>query len=196
MNWPERVRKSPGASQWQPPPNNAVKCALKRPAFAAADIHCFRWSICLNVAFVSHGGSRHAYGSLELLHVFAISRRVFEQPGQGGRRKGARHRISTALLEAIAKDFAEHGEEVVKITRIEKPVEYLRIVAGLLPRELEITVGPLQKISDDELEKLIADARHKLIDITPSNAGGGAGPAKDAEPARLLSPLSQTTRIS
>ena len=37
---------------------------------------------------------------------------------------GSRDRISTALLEAIAKDFEEFGEEAVKIARIEKPVEY------------------------------------------------------------------------
>ena len=116
------------------------------------------------------------------------------QPGHPsvGRRKGARHRISTALLEAIAKDFAEHGEEVVKITRIEKPVEYLRIVASLLPRELEITVGPLEQISDDELEKLIADARHKLIDITPG-AGVGEGAPASGEQVKLLQSVSKAT---
>ena len=116
------------------------------------------------------------------------------QPGQGGRRKGARHRISTALLETIAKDFAEHGEEVVKITRIEKPVEYLRIVASLLPRELEITVGPLQEISDQELELLIERAReqHRLIDITP-NAGGGEAETADGGQAPILSSISSTT---
>ena len=116
------------------------------------------------------------------------------QPGQGGRRKGARHRISTALLETIAKDFAEHGEEVVKITRIEKPVEYLRIVASLLPRELEITVGPLQEISDQELELLIERAReqHRLIDITPTT-GGGEASETDGRPAEILLSVSKAT---
>ena len=31
------------------------------------------------------------------------------QPKIGGRRKGTRDRIATALLEAIAKDFEEFG---------------------------------------------------------------------------------------
>jgi hypothetical protein len=116
------------------------------------------------------------------------------QPGHQsvGRRKGARHRISTALLEAIAKDFAEHGEEVVKITRIEKPVEYLRIVASLLPRELEITVGPLQEITDEELEKLIADARANIIDVTPTT-GSRESAAENGEPVKLLSSVSKAT---
>ena len=58
----------------------------------------------------------------------------------GGRRKGSRDKIETALLEGIAADFAEHGQEAIKIARMERPVEYLRIVASLLPKELEQTI--------------------------------------------------------
>src|SRR5262245_54157865 len=116
------------------------------------------------------------------------------QKGQGGRRRGARHRISTALLEAIARDFEEFGEETVRITRVEKPVEYLRIVASLLPKELEITVGPLQEISDQELELLIEDARkqHRLIDVT-RNVGSREEETADREPVKLLSSVQKTT---
>ena len=112
----------------------------------------------------------------------------------GGRRRGARHRISTALLEAIAKDFEEFGEETVKITRLEKPVEYLRIVASLLPRELEVTIGPLQEISDEELELLIERTRqqHRLIDVT-ANVGGREEETADREPVKLLSSVQKTT---
>src|SRR5262245_29796056 len=114
--------------------------------------------------------------------------------GQGGRRRGARHRISTALLEAIGRDFEEHGEETVRITRVERPVEYLRIVASLLPRELEVTIGPLQEISDQELELLIERAReqHRLIDITPTTGGREESEA-DGGPAPVLSALPKTT---
>jgi len=77
-------------------------------------------------------------------------------PGKGGgRRKGSRDRISTALLEAIAKDFEEFGEEAVKIARVEKPVEYLRIVASLLPKEFEIVDSRLHDITDEELDAFI-----------------------------------------
>jgi len=56
----------------------------------------------------------------------------------GGRRKGTRDRINTALLEAIAKDFEEFGADAVKIARVERPVEYLRVVASLLPKNLRL----------------------------------------------------------
>lgn len=62
------------------------------------------------------------------------------QPSKGGRRKGSRDRIQTDMLEAIAEDFALHGKEAIKIARIERPTEYLKLVASLLPREVEATI--------------------------------------------------------
>ena len=52
------------------------------------------------------------------------------EPKTGGRAKGAKNRLSHA-----AEDFEQHGVEALKIARIEKPVEYIRIVAGLMPKE-------------------------------------------------------------
>ena len=83
-------------------------------------------------------------------------------PAQGGRRKGSRTRIATALLEEIAKDFEAHGAEAVKIARVERPVEYLRVVASLLPKEFEITTTTIaNELTDDELEALIEHARQQ-----------------------------------
>jgi hypothetical protein len=83
------------------------------------------------------------------------------QPSRGGRRKGSRDRIATALLEEIAKDFEEHGAEAIKIARMERPVEYLRVVASLLPKEFEITDNRLKDIPDDELDAFIELARQR-----------------------------------
>ena len=81
----------------------------------------------------------------------------------GGRRQGARNRISTALLTAFAEDFEKFGEETVRITRVEKPVEYLRIAASLLPKEFEITHSQqLQELDDGELEQFINRLRDEL----------------------------------
>jgi len=109
-------------------------------------------------------------------------------PGKGGgRRKGSRDRIGTALLEAIAKDFEEFGEEAVKIARVEKPVEYLRIVASLLPKEFEIVDSRLHDISDEELDAFIEVARRRVI--TLKDIGDGTAETADREPAQLLPPV-------
>jgi hypothetical protein len=80
----------------------------------------------------------------------------------GGRAKGARNKISTAFLEALAKDFEEHGEAAIKIMRVEKPSEYVRMIASILPREFEITENRLMEIPDDELDFIIERTRREL----------------------------------
>ena len=95
------------------------------------------------------------------------------QSPRGGRRKGSRDRISTALLEAIAADFEAHGDEAVKIARVERPVEYLRIVASLLPKEFEITDNRLKDISDDELDLLLEYTRQRIARGLAAGADGG-----------------------
>src|SRR5262245_30430076 len=59
-------------------------------------------------------------------------------PRSPGRRVGARNKISTALLESFAKDFEEHGADVVKLVRLEDPATYLKLAFTLLPAEVEV----------------------------------------------------------
>jgi hypothetical protein len=78
------------------------------------------------------------------------------RPKTGGRAKGARNRIAYKLIEALERDFQEHGEEAVRITRIERPYDYLKIIASVIPRELEIvTENRVMELTDDELNDLI-----------------------------------------
>jgi hypothetical protein len=95
----------------------------------------------------------------------------------GGRRTGARHKISTALLEAFAADFAENGAETIKITRLERPTEYLKIAVSLLPTEFEITDNRLTEVSDDELDIIINEVRARIRGAFISDAGSGEGTA-------------------
>ena len=59
----------------------------------------------------------------------------------GGRPKGARNKLGHAFITALQKDFEEHGETIIKVLRVESPVDYCRLVAGLVPKELEIEMN-------------------------------------------------------
>jgi hypothetical protein len=56
--------------------------------------------------------------------------------GGGGRKPGSRNRLGEAFIEAIAEDFADHGEEVIKTVRMRQPSDYLKLVANVLPKEI------------------------------------------------------------
>jgi hypothetical protein len=89
---------------------------------------------------------------------------LFEKgrPKTGGRAKGARNKLSADFLEALAADWREHKDEVIRIVRIESPTDYFRTVANLLPKEFEITENHLMEIPDHELDALIEYARRRI----------------------------------
>jgi hypothetical protein len=114
------------------------------------------------------------------------------QPGQpktGGRARGVKNRLSQAFLKALADDFEQHGEEAIKICRVERPNEYLRVIAHLMPKELEITDNRLNDISDDELDRLITIAKRQLIEAAARDAEGGVESSPNGRPAALLPAL-------
>ena len=100
---------------------------------------------------------------------------LFEKgrPKTGGRAKGAKNRLSHAFLTALAEDFEQHGVETLKIARMERPVEYIRIVAGLMPKELEIMDSRLSDLSDEELDVFIAKLRAQLPGPAVEDVGDG-----------------------
>jgi hypothetical protein len=61
------------------------------------------------------------------------------KPGQsgnpGGRPKGARSKLSESFLKALSEDFATNGIEVIEKVRNDRPHEYLKIAAAVLPKQ-------------------------------------------------------------
>ena len=88
------------------------------------------------------------------------------QPGQSGnpagRPKGSRHKISEAFIAALHEDFVQHGACVIQRVREERPADYMKIVASLLPKELHVQSAPLEDMSDDELMDIIALLRSQI----------------------------------
>ncbi len=87
----------------------------------------------------------------------------------GGRPKGSRNKLGEQFLEALAQDFAEHGQQAIVACREEKPTEYVKVVAGLLPKELLVRKDPVDEMSYEE----IADVLDILKEIV---AGDGQRP--------------------
>jgi hypothetical protein len=81
-------------------------------------------------------------------------------PGSGGRQPGSRNKLQGDFIDALAKDFEENGEGVIRIVRTEDPVQWLKVIASVLPREWLMTdASPLAEMSDEDLAKVIAFAR-------------------------------------
>jgi hypothetical protein len=60
------------------------------------------------------------------------------KPGNSGRPKGARSRLSEAFLKAVADDFEEHGIATLTAMREERPADYIKVIASLMPRDARL----------------------------------------------------------
>ena len=96
------------------------------------------------------------------------------EPGHektGGRVKGSRNKLTAKFIEALCADFEESGDEAIKICRIERPNEYLRVISAILPKELDINDNRLKEIPDDELDVLIELARQRIRSAAKPDSG-------------------------
>lgn len=64
------------------------------------------------------------------------------KPGQSGnpagRPRGARQKLAENFLKELADDFEKHGASAIVEVRETKPDQYLKVIASILPREIEV----------------------------------------------------------
>jgi hypothetical protein len=77
------------------------------------------------------------------------------KPGQSGnpkgRPKGSRNKLGEIFLAALLDDFEEHGVEAIARVRVEQPAQYLKIIASILPRELDIIENELDDLTEEQI---------------------------------------------
>ena len=89
--------------------------------------------------------------------------------GGPGKPKGSRNKLGEEFIQKLYADFQEHGEAAIVKVRTEKPDAYLKVIAGILPKELKIT-----NESDLTDEQLIERIRQLDAAIRPFLAAEGA----------------------
>ena len=92
------------------------------------------------------------------------------KPGQpsanpAGRPKGSRNKLSELFISEMCADFMENGTDVIKRVRTEDPSAYAKIIASILPKQVEVSeVGAFGDMSEQQLDEFIALASRKLRD--------------------------------
>lgn len=88
-------------------------------------------------------------------------------PGGPGRPKGSRNKLGEAFIEALHDDFNQHGVTAIETMRAADPGGYVRVIAGLLPKEFKIETT--SDLTDEQLDARI----RALADLI--NLEGGTG---------------------
>ena len=58
-----------------------------------------------------------------------------------GRPKGSRHKLGEDFLAALLNDFHENGVAAIAAAREQNPSAYLKTIATILPKSLEVDLG-------------------------------------------------------
>jgi hypothetical protein len=80
-----------------------------------------------------------------------------------GRPRGARNKLARKFLEDCLADWQEHGAAAIRICRMEDPVAYCKMMASIVPKELELTATTVADLADEELDKMIQNLRAQII---------------------------------
>jgi hypothetical protein len=76
-----------------------------------------------------------------------------------GRSVGCRNRLSEKFLSDLLAVYDKHGKAAIEDIAVNQPVEFLRIIAKLLPRKAEIEVTAAAEINISlEQRRRIAEA--------------------------------------
>ena len=125
------------------------------------------------------------------------------RPGQSGnplgRPRGARDKLGTAFVQALAQDFHVHGTKVIAKVRRDRPHDYLKIVASTIPKDAgdeALLTRSADQFSDEELMAVIvnglSDEQLKaVIEMARDGAEDpDAGEVVDGEFKRVMIPPS------
>lgn len=81
------------------------------------------------------------------------------KPGQSGnpagRPKGARSKLGEAFVDALLNDWHTNGVQAIIDMREERPGDYVKVVASLLPKEITGENG--EPIAITEVKRVIVD---------------------------------------
>lgn len=76
-----------------------------------------------------------------------------------GRPTGSRNRLSENFLVDILAIYTEYGKDAIESVAVNQPVEFLKIIAKLLPKKAEIEISAAHEISITlEQRRRIAEA--------------------------------------
>lgn len=100
--------------------------------------------------------------------------------GGPGRPKGSRNKLGEQFLSDLQEEWEENGRSVIAAVRADKPDVLLKVIASILPRELNVNVSPFEEMTDDQLK----DHAARLVrELGPLFAVGGDPDARDGQEA-------------
>jgi hypothetical protein len=91
------------------------------------------------------------------------------KPGNPGKPKGVKHKLQEDFLKDVLAAWEAKGAAAIDDMIADKPGDFVKMVAGLMPKEATLNVNTADDLTDAELIERI---RHLGSAIAPFLAGG------------------------
>ncbi|MBD9528986.1 hypothetical protein [Paracoccus sp. PAR01] len=106
----------------------------------------------------------------------ATGRFLAGNSGNGGRKKGSRSKLGEQFVQALQEDFEANGVAAIEVVRVERPQDYLKIIASLMPKDVNLNINPMEDATDDELIQRLRDLESVIRPfIGPEGSSGDCG---------------------
>lgn len=108
------------------------------------------------------------------------------KPGQSGnpegRKPGSRNKLGEAFVADLYDDWKANGVAAIQAVRADKPDAYLKVIASILPKDVNVNISQFDQMSEDELIARIRqlDAIVRPFLDSPGIRGSDGGAAKTA----------------
>lgn len=107
-------------------------------------------------------------------------------PGNPGRPKGARNKLGEAFIEALNDDFSKHGVQAIIEVRETKPDQYLKVIASLMPKDVNLNItDDTSEMSDDELAERIQRLTAAVAPFLDRRTGSAAETTGETSASRV-----------
>lgn len=100
-----------------------------------------------------------------------------------GRPNGSRAKLGSVFIDALYDDFLENGVEAIKLAREDDPMGYLKVIAFILPKTVELKTDFAEKEQIDAtiatIESILGNVDklpQSIIDSLAAACGTGTPP--------------------
>lgn len=111
------------------------------------------------------------------------------KPGPGRPKGSPRYELGQDFVRDLHEAWQEKGKAAIDVVIAERPHEFLKVVAGLLPKDINVKVDKLSEMDDTELAASLAALRSLADTCAAEIARAGASEAQGAEPASRVLPV-------
>lgn len=108
-------------------------------------------------------------------NIAEIGKATHFKSGNPGRPKGVRNKLAEAFTGDLLTDWQVFGPAAIKKVREEKPSDYLKVIASIMPAHLHVKVSEVDELSDEQLARQLV---HIVAGLAAAGIDFGAGVAE------------------